>query len=140
MIVDIFMNVDPISRIYESFNRFNIEDINKFVTAFAGKFAEIEKYQKEMKLINPGNLVSDDKIILKYNLREDKNIRLEIVTDKFNVTSCVLVKDGIATIANYGVLLEGTDLWQQLMKKTFKTSYEKSLMAHTAELDNLKNL
>ena len=140
MIVDIFMNVDPISRIYESFNRFNIEDINKFVTAFAGKFAEIEKYQKEMKLINPENLVSDDKIILKYNLREDKNIRLEIVTDKFNVTSCVLVKDGIATIANYGVLLEGTDLWQQLMKKTFKTSYEKSLMAHTAELDNLKNL
>lgn len=140
MIVDIFMNVDPISRIYESFNRFNIEDINKFVTAFAGKFAEIEKYQKEMKLINPGNLVSDDKIILKYNLREDKNIRLEIVTDKFNVTSCVLVKDGIATIANYGVLLEGTDLWQQLMKKTFKTSYEKSLIEHTAELDNLKNL
>lgn len=140
MIVDIFMNVDPISRIYESFNRFNIEDINKFVTAFAGKFAEIEKYQKEMKLINPENLVSDDKIILKYNLREDKNIRLEIVTDKFNVTSCVLVKDGIATIANYGILLEGTDLWQNLMKKTFKTSYEKSLMAHTAELDNLKNL
>ena len=120
MIVDIFMNVDPISRIYESFNRFNIEDINKFVTAFAGKFAEIEKYQKEMKLINPENLVSDDKIILKYNLREDKNIRLEIVTDKFNVTSCVLVKDGIATIANYGILLEGTDLWQKLMIRHLK--------------------
>lgn len=140
MIVDIFMNVDPISRNFESFSRFTINDINKFVIAFAGKFTEIEKYQREMKINNPEYLVSDDRVILKYHIKENQNVRLEINADKFNINSCVLVKDGIATIANYTTLLEGTDMWQKLMKKTFKTSYETSLIEHNAKLDNFKNL
>ena len=73
MIVDIFMNVDPISRNFESFSRFTINDINKFVIAFAGKFTEIEKYQREMRINNPEYLVSDDRVILKYHIKENQN-------------------------------------------------------------------
>ena len=140
MIVDIFMNVDHISVHDESFYKFSFEDVNKFAIAFASKFPEIQNFCRDMKLCKPEYLLTEDRVVLKYNIDKAQDVRLEITADKFNIISCVLVKDKMATMGNYIMLLEGTNMWQKLMKKTFVTRYEKSLQAYNDKLCNLKDL
>ena len=138
MIIDIFMDVDPLHRNFESFNKFNIEDVNKFAISFSGMFSSIAQYQKEMKEQKPENLVSDERVILKYNVKDAKNVRLEISVDKFNVNSCVLVQDRMGTVGDYATLLKGTESWRSVMKKTLKNTYEQSLKDY--EVESLRKL